>query len=310
MMQSSKEYISLIDQFNYDDNVKDILKKIYLPLVNYFHNEEMVYNTLKNVKIIFTNNVKDYLSLNGYLDETAGEMVSSKTLKILSGVYSTIPIVSYNDADKSFHLDSVKRTIVVANYLSDDLKKAALIHEICHAIKSYHNEYIIKDHLLFQSSGLIKKTYKLTKENTLVNKKLLEETNVGLEEGFNSLAEEQIMREVFSACYESCGFKVVSTAALNFENIDFQIFHDLIIKAELYHDLSIININYDSFTKLNKVVDKLYLKLLNIYSSCSYDSEEYKKDCKDLLDVINDEYIPLNKQMYNEFLKERGGSNA
>jgi len=289
---------AIVNKHNYSKEFAVFLEKVCEELVNYFNDEDLVYEAILNTPIVFVGNCYNYAKENGFLNspDNGVEAVSQASLNRSAGVYLSEPIITFNNG--LYYISEIKRAVLVTNFTAD-YSKGTLIHELCHLIKGYYNEYRIDGNILYSYGGLIESQYALSYDGQNVTKTLFKETGVGLEEGLNTIVEEIITIKTFNEQYKSSGYGVVKTVAENLllDAEDNELLK-VIINAQLYHNYQeIIDIlGEDDYQKLNMVVDEIYRMSLEIYAY-AFDEEKMLEASAKLNEYIKSEYIPLRIQI-------------
>lgn len=287
----------IVERFNYDNDFSEFLREIYLELVKYYGNEQLIFSALYNTNIVSVNNVYDFLKDANMLEEYDA-MVTADDLKKSAGVYHSVPQIVFNEQKNTYEITKINRVVAVVNLdLTKTHSKATLIHEICHLIKSYNNEYVIDGNKLISASGLIESVHELSHDGAKVNKKLVKEVGVGLEEGLNSVAEEEITRNIVDAEFKPSGYITVNQIAKNLLSIENM--KEIIVNAQIYHDKSeIYNKLGDNYFNLEEITDSVYVAYLDIFKNM-FDTEKFEKSKDKLQDILRNEYLPLMNTMNN-----------
>lgn len=295
----------IIQKYNYNDELSNFLKEVYPKLVDYFGDENLVYSSLSNTEIVLCNNVYNCLDERNMLEMDDEKVVKNDNLKQAAGVYCSKPQITYNKLENKYSLDKVDRIIAInANDLMHESTKACLIHEICHLIKSYYKEYEINNDTLVAHSGLINTIYQLNQNEGLVTKKVASEDGVGLEEGLNSVAEEDITSKVIGKEYKSSGYGVVNAVARNVTSFDDNLIKEF-IGAQTTHDTSKLSeILGQNYHELLSFTDNLYEKNLKLMSF-TISPEERKQLEAELKDYIVEKYTPIHADLKRTFSSER-----
>lgn len=294
------KFEKIVQRHGYDIVFSSFLKDVYYELVKYFKNEEIVFEALFNTKIVSVENVYDYMKDNDLLEDY-DTLVTNSDMKRSSGVCQSIPEIIYNPQTNTYNIVSVKRSVAVVNLdLSRTHSKATLIHELCHLIKSYYNEYTIEGNILISHSGLIESHYELSFDGTKVTKKLIKEIGVGLEEGLTSVDEEEITRNIVDSEYTSSGYGVVNSVARNLLQIPD--IRDIIINAQIYHDKSEIydKLGIEDYIILEELANKLYELNLEMFSQ-AFESEKMTETAERIKEILRTEYAPLKSKMESNF---------
>lgn len=290
---------NIVNRHGYSTELASFLKKLYIELVAFFKDEEIVYNALLNTPIKSVSNVYDYLKDNKLLDDNEF-LVSSDDLKRCSGVSHSEPNIVYDANTKTYEILNINRVVLVVNLdLTKPHSAGTTIHEICHLIKSYFKEYTIEGDILIERSGLVECYYKLGYDGVKVTKTLIKEIGIGLEEGLNSVAEEEIGRKIISPLYQSTGYQIVNALArriLSINNLQ-----DIIIAAEIYQDSKELEntIGEENYTKLKEVLDKIY-KLGLIMFAQAFDKEKMQQTANEITMLIQTEYKEIIDKIEND----------
>lgn len=296
----SMNFEMIVQKFEYDIEFSLFLKEVYFELVKYFGNEEIVFEALFNTKIVSVENIYHYMKDNDLL-ENEDTIVTDSDMKRSSGVCQSLPEISYNNEKNVYQITNIKRSVAVVNLdLSQTHSKATLIHELCHLIKSYYNEYTIEGNILISHSGLIESHYELSFDGTKVNKKLIKEVGVGLEEGLTSVDEEEITRSIVDSEYKSSGYGVVNAIARNLLQIPD--IREVIISAQIYHNKSEIydRLGIEDYMRLEELADKLYELNLEMFSQ-AFDFVKMTETAEKIKSVLKAEYGPLKSKMESNF---------
>ena len=270
---------------------------------------EIILNAIQSCPIMICNNnenIYDLLLKEGFVDTSNNDnySVNIEDLKRSSGVYASIPEAIYDDESNEYMIKSIRRIVGLSNYFKyDDINHIAnLIHELSHLVKSYVDEYKVIDDNLINRNGLIVYTYKLTNEDNVVSMKLLDEKSVGIEEGTNSLDEENIMSNYFDSNYEVRGYVLVTAVAraltdnfnLKKDIHDSQFFANKNNFIEKYNSMS----TDDSYQRLDMLMDETlrleYEKFANAFNSEKLQESHQK---------LNDKIEPL-RNILSEFNKD------
>lgn len=304
----------IIQKFGYSGILEKKLRAIVPAITQYYGNEKLVIDTLMNVKIYLAKNYESIYDLSEKLKnneivyrELDKSAVSDSDMKRASGVFSNIPNITF-DNEGNPKLDKYDSYIAVKYYDLDNederISDSTLIHEICHAIKSYNKPYEIDGDILKQRSGLIQTTYKIVREDEKIYLDLVEDNNVGIEEGINEYDTSNIYKMVTGEENKSGGYVFESEVAkgimehLNLKDnirlaqfypdkIDIQKEYNKVFKDSLDHwnimnkkfD-EVVKIGYDMFANafnLEKWLDKNNLKMKTIQNDLITDLLQYKK---------------------------------
>lgn len=279
----------VIEKYNYPDDLANFLRDLYPWLIEYFGSDkkDIIDATLLDTPI-FTN-TNSYEIVKKYGDLESLGIVKEDDFKRSSGVCSFDVDVVYEN--KEFKISNYKRAVSVARDLSLDYIKSGLIHEICHAIKTYYNGFVILGDILIEREGLIIRRSKLINDTDRVRKVFLEEHNVAFEEGLNSLAEEWLAKKVIDPDYEVKGYGLITQMARNVvRGLDCL---PELINAQIYKtDVDFIS----EYEKLMAISDLIYQKNLELFEAI-FDKEKFNKINAELQSMIINDYNPLIKEI-------------
>ena len=279
----------VIEKYNYPDDLANFLRDLYPWLIEYFGSDkkDIIDATLLDTPI-FTN-TNSYEIVKKYGDLESLGIVKEDDFKRSSGVCSFDVDVVYEN--KEFKISNYKRAVSVARDLSLDYIKSGLIHEICHAIKTYYNGFVILGDILIERDGLIIRRSKLINDTDRVRKVFLEEHNVAFEEGLNSLAEEWLAKKVIDPDYEVKGYGLITQMARNVvRGLDCL---PELINAQIYKtDVDFI----PEYEKLMAISDLIYQKNLELFEAI-FDKEKFNKINAELQSIIINDYNPLIKEI-------------
>ena len=261
------DFYDIVKKYNYNEEETKVIKRIYDSYVGCFGKEleSLIYNAFMDTKIYLKASVYETLKNNDMLD--ANGIVMEADLKRAAGVYNSLPIIKYENGE--YKIVEVKR-VVVNNIAIKEWKSAAtLVHEIGHLIKAYNNEFTIDGDILITRSGLMESIYKLSVVDGKVNRKLIEERNVGLEEGLNSCLEEDIVKTYFDQSYQASGSGGVKACSRTLLNIDK--LKQLILQSQITKDFTklIDYLGYDLFINISTTLDAVYKSDLDILANIS-----------------------------------------
>ncbi len=294
---------NIINKFNYDEDLANFLRKLYPEFINYFglDKEPIIYEALYNTPIVIGDNVYQILKDNDMLDEGDGYVVTSADLKRASGVYKSIPILTFENNE--FKITDVKRIVALIKDFQGNFYKQTLIHELGHLIKSYYNEYKIDKDLLINRSGLIETQEKLLIKDGIIKTKLLKETSVGLEEALNSLMEEELTKKIVDPNYKVSVYKTIcDLVKIITEGTD--LLTDILNAQVIDNKEELINIIDNKFIdgaydRLNNIFDKLYILILKQYGEI-FNKEKLNLTSMEIKRVIKEEFNKLIDEINNK----------
>lgn len=220
-------------KFSYNKELAAFIFKLYPLLVSYFEDEDIVFNALKSVKIVIHPNLAEYVENNRELlkamtpDEADG----------IAGLYISVPNVIYDRVKCKYEIESVERYILIRGEdLSSEIAKSSLIHEICHLIKSYYGEYEIREDTFVQRSGFVRAVRQIYMDENTKCAEIVFEDGLGLEEGFNEQAENEIAELLDIHAEPDTAYMIPNQIASVLMNLNIPDFKRRLIKAQLYHD--------------------------------------------------------------------------
>lgn len=272
----------------YSEALLEALEKVIPSSILYYGQEyqDLILETLDNTNIYICNEDETVYDALSKVDEISDEeTVKKDDLLVASGVVSNVPEIIYKDEE--YRIDYVSRYIILRN---GDFEKESnirtLVHEFSHALKSYKNSEYIKGDILYSRNGLIESFYKLSTDETgKVVKKLITEKRVGMEEGFNSLDEREIMNIITGKNTETDSYKALSVIAEESDNLlglrAIRIKSQLSGNVDLYKSHFNGNSEKDIFEELaldeDKLVEASYEGFKNILLFASPNKEDQEK---------------------------------
>ena len=279
----------LIEKYNYPDDLANFLRDLYPWLIEYFGSDKKdIIDAMFLDTPIFTN-TNSYEIVKKYGDLENLGIVKEDDFKRASGVCSFDVDVIWENGE--YKIDKYKRAVSVSGDISEERVKSDLIHEICHAIKTYYNGFVICGDILIERDGLIIRRSKLINDTDRVRKVFLEEHNVAFEEGLNSLAEEWLAKKVIDPDYEVKGYGLITQMARNVvRGLDCL---PELINAQIYKtDVDFIS----EYEKLMAISDLIYQKNLELFEAI-FDKEKFNKINAELQSMIINDYNPLIKEI-------------
>lgn len=259
------KFDDIVKKYGYNEEETKIIKRIYDSYVGFYGKEleELIYNAFMDTKMYLKASVYETLKDNNMID--ANGIVTEGDMKRAAGVYSSLPIIKYENGE--YKIVGVKRVVVNDIPINEWKNVSTLVHEIGHLIKAYNKEFSIDGDILITRSGLMESIYKLSVVDGVVNKKLIEERNVGLEEGLNSCLEEDIVRTYFDQSYQASGYGGVRVCSRTL--IDIPKLNKLILTAQITKDFTelIDYLGEDLVTNISRVLDTIYKNDLDMFAN-------------------------------------------
>ena len=279
----------IIEKYNYPADLANFLRDLYPWLIEYFGKDkkDIIDATLLDTPIFTNTNSYEIVKKYGDLENLG--MVKEDDFKRSSGVCSFDVDVIWENGE--YKIDKYKRAVSVSGDISEERVKSDLIHEICHAIKTYYNGFVICGDILIERDGLIIRRSKLINDTDRVRKVFLEEHNVAFEEGLNSLAEEWLAKKVIAPDYEVKGYGLITQMARNVVR-GLDCLQEL-VNAQIYKtDVDFI----PEYEKLMAISDLIYQKNLKLFESI-FDKEKFNEVNAELQSMIINDYNPLIKEI-------------
>lgn len=290
---------NIVKKHNYSHEFSVFLYEVYNELIKFFENEQLVYNALLEVPIVSVDNCYEYAIDNDlHISNTNNAIVDSGDLKRSSGVYISRPIIEFDG--KEYVLKGIKRAVLINNFdLNKNYTKGTLIHELCHLIKGYYNEYVIKDNKLYNYCGVMESEFLLSYDGTNVIQTLTNEYGVGLEEGLNSLAERTIVRNLFDPSYEIKGYGIVTMLSESLMNVFSEMnFNEILIRSQLYHNKEEIYeiMGEENYNLMSEIITRIYGLTLEMYAS-AMEPDKMKKIANRISKIIGEEFVPIRDEI-------------
>jgi len=294
---------SIIEKYGYNEELASNLRNIYPYLVSYFKDEQAVFNALNNIPIVFCEDLYDCLvehDMLGALDE--GAIASPDVIRDAFGGHITNPQFKYNVESNSFELAESRQMIALNTKTITDFEPT-LIHEICHAVKSYNNQYKVDGNIATEYSGLARRNYSLSVENGVVKRNLIDEPGIGFEEALTELAEERVYSMVSGIDYHSANYNITKEVAKRIFNYGIDDLQNMIFEAQMYHDNSKLEAVFgDSFYEYINMLDKVY----------GYNIDY--NDCETKMDQVNvlrtyESYIENQYPLVDQMIRNKLSSN-
>jgi len=296
------DFQNIINKYNYEGLLAEFLPKIYQELINSLGEEwaPIIYEAFLNTEVVIADSVYDFLVERDMLEKEEGSIINEGDLKRASGISQSIPEISFDG--KNYKIERVKRIVIVTSF-TESLKNtmlSVLIHEICHLVKTYYNEYKIEGNILTYYSGLIKNVYEMEYVDGKVKKKLLSEQGVGFEEGLNTVLEVEIGKKLLDPNWEETGYRLVTAIARNFyNNMDLR---TMIIAAQMNSEREKFITSFDeyfmdgAYEKLEELLDKLYSLGLQQVANI-FNPDKMNTITKEIDEIIKNEFNILINQM-------------
>lgn len=286
---------SIIKKFGYDSRIAISLKNIYPYLVTYFHDEKLVFDVLNNTPIHLCEDLYEVLEKENMLDAYNEGHITRDDLKNAFGGHMTSEKFSYNSENNSFAL-SESRSIIGLNTSTIPSPKLdeTLAHEICHAIKSYYNQYKIEGNTVTQYSGLKKTVYNLSLEDGIVKMSEGHAIGYGFEEALNEWATEKICSMMKGQDYTSTDYVITKYYASGLFGYGVEGLDNIIFEAQMTHDDSkLYEIFGEGYSEFLKILDNVN-RIENQYVDCN---EIEKQAVKKELDEYLIKQYPIVDQM-------------
>lgn len=215
----------LKNKYDYNDKLTRALGKILPNLVKYYgyFAWDVIKNSLFDCEIIMCDSYSTIgmviKSLN-LISVDDSSFLIKEDLNYVSGIYLSRPNVNYDNVLNSYVIDGVKRYIILSHTYNLDSARglASLTSQLCKLVKSYKNEFVLKDDVVIKRTGLEKRFYKIINKENKYFLKLDSYNNVGLEEGINSYDEQEILKLILGDNYETFDYQNTKSIALCLKN--------------------------------------------------------------------------------------------
>lgn len=200
-------------KYNYSDDMINFLQKAIPALVNYYGEgkKNIILGTLNNCEIHVQ---KENEQVRDYINQYFGiEKEKDWDIPFLGGAFYSKQLSVKDNKVQSKSIIYIK-TVYLSIYKPFDFNKdenmAAIIHEMCHAIKGY-GRLKVENGQIVDESGLIKDYYSY--DNSTQKLTNISSKNVGIEEALNSYDEAQIMTLITGIPHEFGAYKGMTPVA-------------------------------------------------------------------------------------------------
>ena len=282
----------LKETYNYDDKLLNAIGKIIPAMIIYFGKKhtDLIMNAIKSCEIIKCSpyqNIKEVI--------ISKQLEYKEYYKDLNSIYISNPSIIYYSIIDSYIIREVNRYIIISHVhnLDSFTGIAELIKEITTLVKSYKNEYIIKDKKIYKRNGFELSESIIENESTI---NLINQKNSGIEIGFNTYDTDKIVELSLGAPYTSIDNKSLRDVAVMLkERLSYQ---DLIIEAELTGEQNQFLLKYDKFNL------DMFNKLSFLLDSISVIESHRKTSNKSTfsLSITNERLKYLQNEVLNYFI--------
>lgn len=187
----------LEQKYGYSKEILEVLDKIIPAMKEYYGkgSESLIDEAILNCEIHVKGEKEDEAK---FLQDFFGDKNEKKTPVQATAYYSS-KLVKTDDGLKPKRLIYIKS----GEDLKTDKHIATLVHEICHLVKGYRNEFTVDGNSVIKRTGIGREIYQIDENGNMV---MTESENDGIEEALNIYDEEQITslilgREYFSGNY-------------------------------------------------------------------------------------------------------------
>ena len=290
----------LNNKYNYSDKTLKALAKI-IPCIISYYGEEYEYIILEAVLNTEIINCDSKQTISKVINERKltkliGESAFGNIdLKRAESVYMPNIKIVYNEAINTYEIDKIDRVIVTSHTFNYDSPKGleVLTHALCHLVKSYKDEFTIKENMITIRNGLSYEERKI-KYGDEITLEYFDEFGKGLEEGFNIFDTEMIVSMVLGDTYKCYDYDSIYTIAIILKDK-----YDLLKEINSYE----MSGDIESFKKIygKEAIDNLS----KISDDCLNIENEmflsYTREDKDnFASMIREK---LNKEAYDELVK-------
>ncbi|MBO4601428.1 MAG: hypothetical protein J5634_04275 [Bacilli bacterium] len=300
------EIKSIIKKYKYNKELSSFLKRLYPLLVDFFKDENLIYNALDNCEIIMCGDISEYARK----DPSLYESLSLSDNIDLCGVYVSEPFVKYDKKSRTFKVDYIDRSILInGSDLYYDEVKAVLVHEICHLIKSYNHEFEVRNDVLTHRSGFLRTISIIKKEEGYCSDESSFSNGMGLEEGLNVYTEKLLCEKLGIYREVEDEYLIVYEMAKSLMMFPSENIQDIIIKAQIYHDNTLIDKKLGiGFYKLQDFSDEVYFKTFELINNASnYDEKNHI--FKEMCEYVEANYKGIIESMHSH-ARKRSNINA
>lgn len=299
-MVKNKKLNKVLRKFSYNKDLMDFIKILYPELLDYFKDEDIILDSLLSVRIILCERVDEYIGNDEYLSILA----SPEDVGDIDGIFFSSPNLQYDTLKKEFLISGVSRYILVKGDIKSDATKKALIHEICHLIKTGTNEFVIKHDTYVQRCGFTKITNQILLDEDKYSLETVFEDGKYLEEGFNELAAEEIGAKLEIEEGIDTEYLIPHQIANVIMNFNIPNIREKVIYAQLHHDYKDIeNELGEGFFLFQDLADFAYVQTAMI-SQVDITKEERNKLYEDMLSYFENNHQEIIKKI-REYRKSR-----
>ena len=192
---------SLKTKYNYPDYLLIAMEKTLVAIRNYYGQsyEKLILDTIFRTRIILVDGF--ITEAIPSLEKTKEDLSNSFLLTSLDATYISWPIVLYTNVINNYIITGVERIILFNSNVNLDIANGlySFVKAIVMAIRSYKNEYVIKDNTITRRSGFRSEELEILNEKEL---KLLKVHNTGLEESLLREDTDEIMSLILNTTYK------------------------------------------------------------------------------------------------------------
>ena len=270
--------------------LRKFIKTLIPHLNNYFGDEQLVKEAISSVNIILSPDLPEVVRD----DEILSSSIDPDEVKDENGIYASIPHVIFDVKERIYKVDSVDRYILInANGLYYDETKSALIHELCHLIKSYKNEFVIKKDIIIQNAGFARIASQITRSDDRFEINIIHKTGIGLEEGFNICAENDIAAQMGLNTDLLNEYVIISEIARCMMDINIDGIKDKYLSSQITHDNkaldSELGVGFYMFTEL---ADNVYDKSIDLARK-HHNTQSLLSSFEDLYNYVKNNMHPI-----------------
>lgn len=288
---------------------KKTLKFISLSFKDFFKIKDTVDEAFDIVSCLTFNSLEEF---SGIVDSHFGSMNYQNKLMKQSCAYLLMGLdISKNKNENEIEINCNFPIVVMPAFDIDKVNDiSSIIHELLHLVKSYHNTLITTDDYLIKRSGL-KYTYSkviIEDENIYIEEKFVK--GLGLEEMFNALEEEDVLKYYLYPEQELPNLEQYKEYIRELYNQ--KDFFDNLTEAQIYGDKEKLINYFDSMTyngaylKLESIIDNIYLNFINNLGEDNKLNEIVKNSDK----IYEEELLPLFMMYKEGVIKNAGNSRS
>lgn len=219
-MLDKKYFDKLKEKYNYNEKTIRALAKIIPNIIQYYGEEyePLILNAILDSKIVPCNS---YQTINKISKEnkltlvTGTPSIQDIDLMRNEGAYISSVLIKYDENNNAYYIDKTNRVVVTSHTFNYDSPKGleVLTYALLRLVKSYKNEYEIKENILIKRCGISEEISKIIKDGENIYLEIDSDINKGLEEGFTLYDTEKIVSYALLDNYKCYDYHTIFTIA-------------------------------------------------------------------------------------------------